>query len=119
MIRAYLEMFDEDRDFSSRTGVKRFWRAAAFDIIQWVILIVSALAFRDLILIYAALAAAYLLVTFSARLALWFRRLHDVGVSGTFCLAVLVPVLGLLALCFIFMSESQKHKNRYGERPSA
>ena len=71
--------------------------------------------FNDIGIIFICIAAVYLLDTFSARLALWFRRMHDTGIKGTFSLVVLIPLLGALALLFVFMSDSQPKNNVYGE----
>lgn len=115
MLRAYFEMFERDRDFSTRQTKEDFWRSACIDIIIWAVLAILTIIFKDMMIFFAAVAILYLLVTFSARLALWFRRMHDTGIRGTFSLAILIPVLGVLALLFIFMSDSQPKNNVYGE----
>ncbi|MBQ8784002.1 MAG: DUF805 domain-containing protein [Clostridia bacterium] len=115
MIKAYFEMFERDREFSTRQTKEDFWRSACIDIIIWSALAILAIIFKDIIIFWGAVAILYLLVTFSARLALWFRRMHDTGIRGTFSLAILIPVLGVLALLFIFMSDSQPKNNVYGE----
>lgn len=115
MIKAYLEMFERDREFSTRQTKEDFWRSACIDIIIWAIIVLLAIIFADMLIFWGAVAVLYLAVTFSARLALWFRRMHDTGIKGTFSLAFLIPVLGVLALLFIFMSDSQPKNNAYGE----
>ena len=115
MLKNYFNMFELDRDFSSRTARKEFWRAALPDVIIWALLIAFYFIFNDIGIIFICIAAVYLLDTFSARLALWFRRMHDTGIKGTFSLVVLIPLLGALALLFVFMSDSQPKNNVYGE----
>ncbi len=115
MIKAYFEMFERDREFSTRQTKEDFWRSACIDIIIWTALAILAIIFNDIIIFWAIVATLYLLTTFSARLALWFRRMHDTGIKGTFSLAILIPVLGVLALLFIFMSDSQPKDNIYGK----
>ncbi len=114
MIKDYLRMFEQDRDFRSRTGKKEFWRAALPDLLLWIILIVCYFVFPEINLLYVTLAALYLIVTLTARLALWVRRLHDTGVNGTFIFVIFIPVLGILALCFLFLSDSQPKDNVFG-----
>ncbi len=115
MLNAYFEMFERDREFSTRQTKEDFWKSACIDIIIWSVLATLTIVFRDMIIFWAVVATLYLLTTFSARLALWFRRMHDTGIRGTFSLAILIPVLGALALLFIFMSDSQPKNNIYGE----
>ena len=115
MLKDYFNMFDCDRDFSSRTPRKEFWRAALPDVIIWLLAIVFYFVFSDIRIIFIFIAALYLIDTFSARLALWFRRMHDTGLKGTFSLVGLIPIIGALALLFVFMSDSQPKSNIYGD----
>ena len=114
MFSAFLKTFDYDRDFSSRTTRKDFWKASWLDIIIWAVLITSYLCFKEINLLYVVLAVFYFLVTLTSRFALWVRRLHDTGLKGTFAFAALVPVLGIFALLFVFMSDSQPKDHIYG-----
>ena len=77
MIKAYFEMFERDREFSTRQTKEDFWRSACIDIIIWAIIALLAILFSDMLIFWGAVAILYLLATFSARLALWFRRMHD------------------------------------------
>lgn len=115
MFSAFLKTFDYDRDFSSRTTRKDFWKASWLDIIIWAVLIISYFCFKEINLLYVILAVLYFLVTLTSRFALWVRRLHDTGLKGTFAFAALVPVLGIFALLFVFMSDSQPKDNIYGK----
>ncbi|MBQ7595991.1 MAG: DUF805 domain-containing protein [Clostridia bacterium] len=115
MFTAYLKTFENDRDFTSRTGRKDLWRASWVDIIVWAVLIISYFCFKDINLLYVILAALYFFVTLTSRFALWVRRLHDTGIKGTFAFVALIPVLGTFALLFIFMSDSQPKDNIYGK----
>ncbi len=108
-------MFERDRDFSSRDTKKVFWKSAPVDIIIWALIALLAIIFSDMLIFWAVVAVLYLAVTFSARLALWFRRMHDVGLKGTFSFVILIPVIGVIALLFVFMSDSQQKDNAYGK----
>jgi uncharacterized membrane protein YhaH (DUF805 family) len=47
-------------------------------------------------------------------LAVSVRRLHDVGMSGWFILATVIPWLGWLAAVIFGLIPGQNHANRYG-----
>ncbi len=115
MFTSYLKTFEKDRDFTSRTVRKDFWRASWVDIIVWAVLIACYFCFKDINLLYVVLAALYFLVTLTSRFALWVRRIHDTGLKGTFAFVLLIPVLGVFALLFVFMSDSQPKDNAYGK----
>ncbi len=115
MLKAYFEMFERDREFSTRQTKNDFWKSACLDIIIWSTLMLCLIIFNEIRIVFLVISILYLAVTFSARLALWFRRMHDTGIRGNFSLVILIPVLGVIALMFVFMSESQKKNNQWGE----
>lgn len=115
MLKDFFRFFERDREFNTRTPRKEFWRAALPDAIIWGLLVLFYFLFKDVNFIFIVIAALYLLDTFTARLALWFRRLHDLGISGAFSLVILIPVLGVFMLLFVFSSDSQPKNNAYGE----
>ncbi len=49
--------------------------------------------------------------------AVMVRRLHDVGWRGWWLLAAIVPLVGGLFLLVLFLTDSQRGRNRYGEDP--
>lgn len=114
MLKYYFETFERDREFNTRTGRVEFWRALMPDVIMWALLTAFYFIFNDVGFIFIGAAALYLADTFVSRLALWIRRLHDTGLKGTFAFVIFIPVLGILALLFVFMSDSQPKKNAYG-----
>ncbi len=115
MLKDYFEAFEKDRDFSSRTGRKEFWHAAIPDIIIIAFITAGIFLFEDFRIIFIIAGCLYIAATFTSRLALWFRRLHDTGLKGSFALVGLIPVVGILALWFVFMSDSQPKNNEYGD----
>jgi uncharacterized membrane protein YhaH (DUF805 family) len=50
-------------------------------------------------------------------LAVAVRRLHDTDRSGWWLLIVLIPVIGLLALLYFFITKGTTGPNRFGEDP--
>ncbi|MCQ2471054.1 MAG: DUF805 domain-containing protein [Clostridia bacterium] len=115
MLKEYFKAFEKDRDFKSRTGKDEFWRAALPDFIILGALIAGFFCLKSFDIVFLALGIAYVAVTFTSRLALWTRRLHDTGIKGTFVFVILVPILGFLALLFVFMSDSQQKDNGFGK----
>src|SRR5450631_2036130 len=54
---------------------------------------------------------------FWAKFALAAKRLHDLGKSGFWCLALFVPVVGfVVALMFLFVP-GEEYDNQYGPGP--
>ncbi|MEM6439030.1 MAG: DUF805 domain-containing protein [Pseudomonadota bacterium] len=47
------------------------------------------------------------------------RRLHDVGRSAWWLLLAFVPVVGVLALLYVFLQPGDRNRNAYGPPPSA
>ena len=66
-----------------------------------------------------AISGLYSLAVLVPQIALGTRRLHDIGKSGWWQLAALVPVLGWLALLFFYVQGSQAGDNKYGPNPSS
>ncbi len=50
-------------------------------------------------------------------IALGIRRFHDIGKSGWWMLIGFIPILGLLALIYFYVQDSQAGSNLYGENP--
>ena len=57
------------------------------------------------------------LVTAVPSVAVLVRRLHDVGKSGWYALAIFVPILGWLYCLFLLVKESEPCANVYGPNP--
>ena len=80
-------------------------------------------------IILYALVIIYQIAVFIPTLALWVRRLHDIGKSGKFLLLILVlfiPLVNILAcivLPILFLvwacTDSQIGENKYGADPKA
>lgn len=56
----------------------------------------------------------YLVVGFVPRLAILFRRMHDIGRSEWNLLLLFLPILGPLYLLYLSLLPSQPHDNKYG-----
>lgn len=115
MLKEYFNAFEKDREFNSRTGKDEFWRAALPDFIILGLVLAGFFLLKSFDIVFLCVGVLYVAVTFTSRLALWTRRLHDTGIKGTFIFVILVPILGFLALLFVFMSDSQQKDNEFGK----
>src|SRR6218665_1754626 len=59
----------------------------------------------------------YLLATLIPGLAVTVRRLHDVGKSGSFLFILLIPLVGIIWVFVLFLTDSNSGENEYGENP--
>ena len=46
------------------------------------------------------------------------RRLHDVGMTGWLCLASIIPVVNIILVVYLCITDGQKEANQYGEAPA-
>lgn len=59
----------------------------------------------------------YALIVFLLQLAVNIRRLHDLGLSGWWLLAGLIPFVGLLGAIPLLFVEGENRANQYGPNP--
>ena len=50
-------------------------------------------------------------------LAVSVRRLHDIGKSGWMYLIILIPLIGVIWLLVLFVTEGENHDNKWGPNP--
>ncbi|GLP95963.1 DUF805 domain-containing protein [Paraferrimonas sedimenticola] len=63
------------------------------------------------------LGSLYGLAVLIPSIAVTVRRLHDTGRSGWWCLIVLIPILGWIALLVFCVLDSNSDENEYGANP--
>jgi uncharacterized membrane protein YhaH (DUF805 family) len=69
--------------------------------------------------IYAVAAMGlFIVATFPPGLAITVRRIHDMGLSGWFCLLVFVPTVGALIVLVFTLIPSQARDNQWGPVPA-
>ena len=66
---------------------------------------------------YGPLYGLYILATVIPGLAVTVRRLHDVGKSGWMLFINLIPVVGLIWLLVLMLTDSQQGINKWGVNP--
>jgi uncharacterized membrane protein YhaH (DUF805 family) len=139
-IRAYTAKFAK---FSGRARRKEYWGVVLFDIIIYVVLyaivgagfaqigdmsalsdprmLVQAMGQSPLILIGGGLLIIWGLISILPGLGLMARRLHDIGQSGWWLVAIIIvgviPYLGFIsaiAILVIALIKGQPGENKYG-----
>lgn len=65
-----------------------------------------------------ALPGLFVLATLLPGIAMTVRRIHDLGLSGWFCLLMLLPYVGGLITLVFSLLPSQKHDNKWGPVPA-
>ena len=61
----------------------------------------------------------FALATMLPNLAVYVRRLHDVGKSGWWMFIGLIPIVGVIWLFVLTVRDSQPDDNEYGENPKS
>jgi len=107
--------------FSGRARRTEFW---CFLLFNW--LIAGSIAFITWFIVaqsdpsselYAWAFSAYLIATTLPTWALAVRRLHDVGLTGWFAFAAVIPFLGPLFVLALGITDSEPGANRFGANP--
>lgn len=115
----FFEVIGKYADFTGRARRSEYWY---FFLIQTIL--AFALFLADGILgfwiphlgmgVLSAVMTAGLLVP---SIAVTARRLHDVGLSGWWQLAVFVPLAGLFVFLYFSLRDSMPGRNDYGPNP--
>jgi len=117
----YFTVLKKFAKFSGRSRMSEFW---IFTLINFVFMI-FALILDNLIGIFlkpipfGACFIIYTLLVFLPVLALFVRRMHDVGKSGWFVLLSLIPLIGTVWLLAVCITEGTPGDNKYGPDPKA
>lgn len=114
----YLAAFRRAGDFEGRSRRTELWGFVGPSVV-----IAAVLLALDIVTGVLAttgvgiLFTAYALVAVVPTCAVGARRLHDIGRSGWWQLAVLVPVAGSVLLLVFWLTPGDALPNRYGVNP--
>jgi uncharacterized membrane protein YhaH (DUF805 family)/cold shock CspA family protein len=114
-------------NFAGRARRKEYWSYFLFWVVS--LLIIGGLGlFIDTKMgnfdsdisaaVTVGLCGTFLLATFLPRLGMAVRRLHDIGLSGWFCLLVLIPTIGSLIIMVFALIPTQARENQWGPVPA-
>ncbi len=107
----YLSVLKKYAEFKGRATRSEYWYFFLFNIIISVILgILSNIIGDD----SNALGSLYGLIVLVPGLAVAVRRLHDIGKSGWMLLIILIPIVGLIWLLVLLITDSNSGENKYG-----
>lgn len=115
----YLKVFNNYSDFNGRASIEEFWKFNFFNII-FIILAIILDNFLNITIgdyAFGPIYILYNLILFIPNLAVNIRRLHDVGKSGWMILISLIPIIGVIWLFFLFITDGDLGENKYGENP--
>lgn len=125
----YLKVLKQYADFNGRARRKEYWMFALFNIIFIIVAIIldNIIGFNidiDWIAVVVIGDAGYGLVYFLYALAVLIpslavavRRLHDIGKSGWMILISLIPIIGVIWLLVLLVTDSNPGENEYGANP--
>ena len=115
----YLKVLKQYSDFKGRARRKEYWMFTIFNIIFGGIAMTLDSVFGIAIegVGYGPLYGIYALVLFIPGLAVAVRRLHDIGKSGWMLLITLIPLIGVIWLLDLLLTDSNSEENLYGANP--
>lgn len=115
----YLKVLKQYSNFKGRARRKEYWMFTIFNIIFGGIAMTLDSVFGIAIegVGYGPLYGIYALVLFIPGLAVAVRRLHDIGKSGWMLLITLIPLIGVIWLLVLLLTDSNSEENLYGANP--
>lgn len=115
MGQAITKVFKNYANFNGRARRSEFWFFQLF--VYLVALGISVIIGAVDILLAMSTISLFYLAMIVPLFAVMFRRLHDTGKSGTYCLFMLIPFVGSILLIVWLCEDSQPGDNVYGANP--
>lgn len=112
---AVQSVFSKYATFSGRARRSEYWYFFLFNVIVTVVL--STLYSATNSTIFTALLLLSGIVTLVPSMAVFWRRMHDIGRSGAYYFFVLIPLVGAIILLVWECQDSQPGANQYGPNP--
>lgn len=109
----YLKCLKQYADFKGRARRKEYWMFFLFNFLFSVIFAVL----DGILQTKGILEGLYSLAVLIPGLAVTVRRLHDIGKSGWMILIVLIPIVGMIWLLVLTVTDSALGENEYGPNP--
>lgn len=106
-------------DFNGRARRKEYWMFVLFNIIFASVAIILDNLFGIAMkgIGYGPLYGLYLLAIIIPSIAVGVRRLHDIGKSGWMMLISFIPLIGVIWLLVLFVTDGNPGENEYGPNP--
>ena len=115
----YLKVLKQYADFNGRARRKEYWMFVLFNIIFAVVAVILDNIFGTAIegIGYGLFYILYALAVLIPGIAVSVRRLHDIGKSGWMILIALIPLIGVIWLLVLMVTDSSPGENKYGPNP--
>ncbi len=115
----YVEVLKKYAVFEGRAGRSEYWYFVLFNFIISVVLslIDHFTGTYSNTFDMGLLGSLYSLAVLVPALAVTARRLHDTGRSGWWMFISLVPLIGVIALIYFTVQDSDPGDNAYGPKP--
>ncbi len=109
----YLKVLRQYADFNGRARRTEFWMFVLFNLIFSLVANVLDYMFGTMYVF----SGIYGLAMIIPSLAVSVRRLHDVNKSGWMILVSLIPIIGIIWLLVLDVTEGTPGENSYGANP--
>lgn len=114
MTEAIKSVFSKYTTFSGRAQRAEYWYFTLFNFV--ISFILAVIGNTTGITIFSGLFSLAVLLP---GLAVFWRRMHDIGKSGAWFLISFVPLVGVIILLVFLCTDSQPGDNQYGPNPKA
>ncbi len=111
----YLAVLKKYAVFSGRARRKEYWMFFLFNIIIAIVIGIMSAVLETMALF--ALFSLYSLAIIIPGIAVFVRRLHDIGKSGWWFLIGFVPAIGGIILLVFMCLGGDEGENQYGPNP--
>lgn len=106
---------DNYANFMGRARRKEYWMFFLFNVLF--VFVTTAI---DLVLgIFPLLYVIYILAIIVPSIAVFVRRMHDVGKSGWWFFIGFIPIIGTIWLLVLLFTDGDPGENSYGPSPKA
>lgn len=115
----YLKVLKNYAVFSGRARRKEYWMFVLFNFIFAIVAMILDNILGTAIenVGYGFFYILYALAVLIPSLAVAVRRLHDVGKSGWWIFISLIPIVGVIWLLVLLVTNSESGDNQYGPNP--
>jgi len=111
----YLAVLKNYVGFTGRARRQEYWMFTLVNVIIYAVLYILFVSTSSQI--FFILYSLYGLAVLLPSLAVFARRMHDIGRSGWWILLGLIPLVGAIILIVFAATEGQQGPNQYGPNP--
>jgi len=115
----YLTVVNNYAGFSGRARRKEYWMFLLFNMIFAFVaaIIDNVVGTASPELGYGVFYGLYTMAMIIPGIAVMVRRLHDVGKSGWMYFIIFIPIIGVIWLLVLLVTDSYSGENQYGQNP--